>query len=130
MHLVNEDMKENLFKGFSYLVSGILLTALLIAVISVSIELAEALQNSFWETLINIALFVLGLIALFVTLLIITSCLFWAIASALCGLASLFAMLASIIRFEILHALGYCIAAGASWLIIVWIDDYERTKPR
>lgn len=62
---------------------------------------------------------VLGLIAL----VLIAQRWFWVLVFFFAGLASLFAMIASIIHFQILGALGFFVLMGICWGILGAISD-------
>ena len=62
---------------------------------------------------------VLGLIALF----LITQRWFWVLVFFFSGLASLFAMIASIIHFQILAAIGFFVLMGICWGILGAVSD-------
>ena len=64
-------------------------------------------------------LIVLALIALF----LITQRWFWLLVFFFAGLASLFAMIASIIHFQILGAIGFFVLMSICWVILVAIGD-------
>lgn len=48
---------------------------------------------------------------------------FWAVAFFLIALGSLFSMLASIIHFQILGAIGFFFLMSISWMASFWIID-------
>ncbi len=64
-------------------------------------------------------LIVLALIALF----LITQRWFWLLVFFFAGLASLFAMIASIFHFQILGAIGFFVLMTICWVILVAIAD-------
>ncbi len=67
----------------------------------------------------DLILVVLGIIALF----LITQKWFWLLVFGIGGLASLFAMIASIIHFQILGALGFFVLMLICWGIAGAIAD-------
>lgn len=54
---------------------------------------------------------------------VITRAWFWCITFFFFALASFFSMLASIVHFQILGAIGFFFAAAISWMILAWIVE-------
>lgn len=62
---------------------------------------------------------ILGCLGIF----LITRAWFWCLTFFLLALASFFSMLASIVHFQILGAMGFFFAASISWAVMSWIIE-------
>lgn len=66
---------------------------------------------------------VLVICAIGIGLYLITHAWFWCAVFGLCALASLFSMLASIVAFQIIGALGFLLLTFLSWAAFIWVVE-------
>jgi hypothetical protein len=75
------------------------------------------------EVIMSGSLVVILIIFGIIALVLITQRWFWLLAFGIGGLASIFAMVASIIHFQILGALGFFVLSSVCWNIVGAISE-------